>query len=64
MRLVALSQVAMASSYAVCRLHMRGRFGLAKSLQKVATRLKRNVGTNVAAVQGEALRKDKAGSCF
>ncbi|XP_029313581.1 poly(A) RNA polymerase, mitochondrial isoform X2 [Cottoperca gobio] len=38
----------MASSLAVCRLHMMGRGNLVKCLQKVDTFLIRNIGTNVA----------------
>ncbi|KAM9337725.1 poly(A) RNA polymerase, mitochondrial [Symphorus nematophorus] len=49
----------MASSIAVCRLHMRGRGSLVKSLQKVETFFHRNIGTKVVAAQGEALQKDE-----
>ncbi|XP_075899224.1 poly(A) RNA polymerase, mitochondrial [Nelusetta ayraudi] len=51
----------MASPYVACRLRLGRRFSLAKNLRKVETPLKRLVGTNVAAVQGEPLGKDKAG---
>ncbi|XP_044195536.1 poly(A) RNA polymerase, mitochondrial [Thunnus albacares] len=51
---------AMASSIAVCRLHMRGRGSLATCLQRVDTFLLRSIGTNVAAAQTEAPRKDEA----
>ncbi|XP_076617012.1 poly(A) RNA polymerase, mitochondrial [Chaetodon auriga] len=50
----------MASSIAVCRLHMRGRGSLGKCLQRVETFLHRNIGTNVVAAQGETHRKDEA----
>ncbi|XP_033494106.1 poly(A) RNA polymerase, mitochondrial [Epinephelus lanceolatus] len=50
---------AMASSLAVCRLHMRGRGSLAKCLRKVDTFLHRSIGTNVVAAEGETLRKDE-----
>ncbi|XP_070842598.1 poly(A) RNA polymerase, mitochondrial [Chaetodon trifascialis] len=50
----------MASSIAVCRLHMRGRGSLGKCLQRVETFLHRNIATNVVAAQGEAHRKDEA----
>lgn len=53
----------MASPYVACRLHLGRRFSLAKNLRKVEAPLKRLVGTNVAAVQGEPLGKDKAGVC-
>ncbi|KAM8731834.1 poly(A) RNA polymerase, mitochondrial [Acanthopagrus schlegelii] len=47
----------MASSLGVCRLHMRGRGGLVKSLRRVETFLHRNTGTVVAAADGDPLRK-------
>ncbi|XP_022609781.1 poly(A) RNA polymerase, mitochondrial [Seriola dumerili] len=50
----------MASSIAVCRLHMRGRGRLVKCLQKVDTFLHRSIGTNVVAAQSEATRKDES----
>lgn len=53
----------MASPYVACRLRLGRRFSLAKNLRKVETPLKRLVGTNVAAVHGEPLGKDKAGVC-
>ncbi|XP_073344599.1 poly(A) RNA polymerase, mitochondrial [Pagrus major] len=49
----------MASSLAVCRLHMRGRGSLVRSLRRVETFLHRNIGTNVAAAEGDALRKEE-----
>ncbi|KAM6971076.1 poly(A) RNA polymerase, mitochondrial isoform 2-T2 [Tautogolabrus adspersus] len=50
----------MASSFAVCRLHMTGRGSLVKCLKKVDTLLTRNIGTNAVVAQGEALQKDKS----
>ncbi|XP_044032638.1 poly(A) RNA polymerase, mitochondrial [Siniperca chuatsi] len=50
---------AMASAFAVCRLLMSGKGSLVKCLQKVDTFLHRNIGTNVIAAQGAALRKDE-----
>lgn len=58
MRLSASVLTAMASSFAVCRLHMRGRVGLVKSLQKADTFLPRSIGTDVAAAQAEAPPRD------
>ncbi|XP_040922330.1 poly(A) RNA polymerase, mitochondrial isoform X2 [Toxotes jaculatrix] len=49
----------MASSFAVCGLHLRGRGSLVKCLQKVETSLHRSIGTNVVAAQTEATRKDE-----
>ncbi|XP_070784370.1 poly(A) RNA polymerase, mitochondrial [Enoplosus armatus] len=60
MRLSASLGAAMASSFAVCRLQVRGRGRLVKCLQKVDTCLHRTIGTNVVAVPGPALRKDEA----
>ncbi|XP_067342375.1 poly(A) RNA polymerase, mitochondrial isoform X1 [Channa argus] len=48
----------MASSLAVCMLHMRVRGGLVKWLQNADTFLQRSIGTNVAA-QAEATRTDE-----
>ncbi|XP_038579830.1 poly(A) RNA polymerase, mitochondrial [Micropterus salmoides] len=59
MRPCASIGAAMASSFAVCRLHMRGRGILVKGLQKVDTCLHRNIGTNVVAAQSAALRKEE-----
>ncbi|XP_030254625.1 poly(A) RNA polymerase, mitochondrial [Sparus aurata] len=56
-RSVSLS-IAMASSLGVCRLHMRGRGGLVKSLRRVQTFVHRNTGTVVAAADGDPLRKE------
>ncbi|KAM6971075.1 poly(A) RNA polymerase, mitochondrial isoform 1-T1 [Tautogolabrus adspersus] len=44
---------AMASSFAVCRLHMTGRGSLVKCLKKVDTLLTRNIGTNAVVAQDE-----------
>ncbi|XP_054478870.1 poly(A) RNA polymerase, mitochondrial [Anoplopoma fimbria] len=43
----------MASSLAVCRLHMKGRGSLLKCLQKADTFFRRNIGTNAVAAQEE-----------
>lgn len=59
-RSVSLS-IAMASSLGVCRLHMRGRGGLVKSLRRVQTFIHRNTGTVVAAADGDPLRKEATG---
>ncbi|XP_034428464.1 poly(A) RNA polymerase, mitochondrial isoform X1 [Hippoglossus hippoglossus] len=48
----------MASSYAVCRLHMRGRGSLGKCLQRLDTFLHRSIGSDVVAAQAEAARRD------
>ncbi|KAM6908802.1 poly(A) RNA polymerase, mitochondrial isoform 1-T1 [Lycodopsis pacificus] len=53
MRLSASFGAAMASTLAVCRLHMKGRGSLSKCLQKVDTFLHRTIGTNVVAVKEE-----------
>ncbi|XP_022047896.2 poly(A) RNA polymerase, mitochondrial isoform X1 [Acanthochromis polyacanthus] len=58
MRLFASILTAMASSFAVCRLHMRGRVGLLKSLQKPDTFLQRSIGTDIVAAQAEAPPRD------
>nr|XP_046227473.1 poly(A) RNA polymerase, mitochondrial [Scatophagus argus] len=58
MRFSANIPTAMASSIAMCRLHMRGRNSLVKYLKKVDTFLHKNTLTS-AAVLGEALRKDE-----
>ncbi|GAA6219542.1 poly(A) RNA polymerase, mitochondrial [Lates japonicus] len=50
----------MASSFAVCRLHMRGRGSLVKCLQRLDTFLLRSIGTNVVAAQAEPTRKDES----
>ncbi|KAM7370170.1 hypothetical protein PAMP_011445 [Pampus punctatissimus] len=50
----------MAASFAVSRLHMRGRDSLVKCLQKVDTFLLRSIGTNVAAAQTETPQKNEA----
>ncbi|XP_036934803.1 poly(A) RNA polymerase, mitochondrial [Acanthopagrus latus] len=47
----------MASSLGVCRLHLRGRGGLVKSLRRVETFLHRNTGTVVTAADGDPPRK-------
>ncbi|KAI3355056.1 hypothetical protein L3Q82_017937 [Scortum barcoo] len=52
---------AMASSLAVCRLHMRGRGSLVKCLRRVDTFLHRHTGSNAVAAPGETLRKDESG---
>lgn len=62
MRLPVSLRAAMASSYAVCGLHIKGTAGLGKCLQKVDLLLNRNIGTSVVAARGEALRKDESGS--
>lgn len=54
------SLAAMASSFALRRLHMRGKGGLCKCLQKVDTFLHRTIGTNAVAA-GEAPVKDDTG---
>ena len=54
-------RAAMASSLAVCRLHMRVTGSLLKSLQKVDTFLHRSIRTNAVAAQGEAPQKDETG---
>lgn len=61
MRLSASFGAAMASSLAVCRLHMKGRGSLVKRLQRAQTFLHRNTGTKVVAAEGEALWKDRTG---
>ncbi|XP_019943413.2 poly(A) RNA polymerase, mitochondrial [Paralichthys olivaceus] len=48
----------MASSYAVCRLHMGGRGSLGKCLQRLDTCLHRSIGTNVVAAQADSTRRD------
>ncbi|XP_018553810.1 LOW QUALITY PROTEIN: poly(A) RNA polymerase, mitochondrial [Lates calcarifer] len=50
----------MASSFAVCRLHMRGRGSPVKCLQRLDTFLLRSIGTNVVAAQAEPTRKDES----
>ncbi|XP_008300829.1 poly(A) RNA polymerase, mitochondrial isoform X2 [Stegastes partitus] len=50
----------MASSIAVCRLHMTRRVRLVKSLQKVETFLQRSIGTDVVAAQPEAPTRDES----
>lgn len=60
MRIFNSLTAAMASSLAVCRLHMSGRGKLVKGLQKVDTFLQRSIGTNVAS-QAETPRKDETG---
>ena len=54
------SSAAMAASFALRRLHMRGRGGLCKCLQKVDRFPHRAIGTNVVAA-GEAAVKDDTG---
>ncbi|XP_047424847.1 poly(A) RNA polymerase, mitochondrial [Mugil cephalus] len=49
----------MASSFAVCRLHMRGRSSLVNCLQRVDTFHIRSIGTDVVATQAEATRKNE-----
>lgn len=61
MRSLAPFQIAMASSLAMCRLHVRGRGSLVKCLQNADTFLHRSIGTNVVAAQAEATRKDETG---
>ncbi|XP_037312161.2 poly(A) RNA polymerase, mitochondrial isoform X2 [Pungitius pungitius] len=51
MRLTASFGAAMASSLAVCRLHMKGRGSLVKYLRKVDSYLHRTIGTNVFSAQ-------------
>ncbi|CAJ1081843.1 poly(A) RNA polymerase%2C mitochondrial [Xyrichtys novacula] len=50
---------AMASSIAVCGLHMTGGRSIINSTKWVKTLFRRDVGTNAAAAQGEALRKEE-----
>ncbi|XP_028288542.1 poly(A) RNA polymerase, mitochondrial isoform X1 [Parambassis ranga] len=50
----------MASSLAMCRLHMTGRSSFVKSLQKLDNFLHRCVGTDVAAAQTETARTDES----
>ncbi|XP_035509330.1 poly(A) RNA polymerase, mitochondrial [Morone saxatilis] len=59
MRLSVYLGAAMASPFAVCRLHMRVRAGLVKSLHKVDTSLRRNIVTNVVASSAETPQKDE-----
>ncbi|XP_041670674.1 poly(A) RNA polymerase, mitochondrial [Cheilinus undulatus] len=59
MRLIISSQAAMASSFAVCRLHMTGRGSLLKCLKRVDSLTKRNIVSNVVAAQGEAVHKEE-----
>nr|XP_020494246.2 poly(A) RNA polymerase, mitochondrial [Labrus bergylta] len=60
MRLTVSFGAEMASSIAVCRLHMTGRGSLVKCLKKVDTLLRRNIGTNAVVAQGEALCKEES----
>ncbi|KAM4606241.1 poly(A) RNA polymerase, mitochondrial [Polymixia lowei] len=59
MRSYASFKATMASSIGMCRLHMRGRGSLSKCFQTIDMCLQRNVGTNVAAAQSEALKKEE-----
>ncbi|XP_029935687.1 poly(A) RNA polymerase, mitochondrial [Myripristis murdjan] len=49
----------MASSFGVCRLHMRGWGSLAKSFPKTEACFQRKFGTNAAAAQAEVPRKEE-----
>ncbi|XP_013768241.1 poly(A) RNA polymerase, mitochondrial [Pundamilia nyererei] len=60
MRIYASFRKAMASSFAVCRLHMRGRASLAKCLQKTDAFLHRSIGTDVVIARAEATRSDES----
>nr|XP_040023082.1 poly(A) RNA polymerase, mitochondrial isoform X1 [Gasterosteus aculeatus aculeatus] len=53
MRLTRSFGTTMASSLAVCRLHMKGRGSLVKYLRKVDSYLHRTIGTNVVSAQEE-----------
>lgn len=55
-----LFQTAMASSLAMCRLHVMGRSSLVKCLQNAETFFHRSIGTNIAA-QVETSRKEDIG---
>ncbi|XP_071753043.1 poly(A) RNA polymerase, mitochondrial isoform X1 [Centroberyx gerrardi] len=59
MRPYATLRATMASSFGMCRLHMRGRGSLAKCFQKIDTCFQRKVGTNVVAAQVEAPRREE-----
>ncbi|XP_029004135.1 poly(A) RNA polymerase, mitochondrial [Betta splendens] len=59
MRSFCLFRIAMASSLAMCRLHVMGRSSLVKCLQNGDTFLHRCVGTNVVAAQVKASRKEE-----
>ncbi|XP_034562375.1 poly(A) RNA polymerase, mitochondrial [Notolabrus celidotus] len=59
MRISVSFGAAMASSIAVCRLHMTGRGNLIKYLKQVNTLVKRNVGTNAVATISETPRKEE-----
>lgn len=61
MRIYASFRKTMASSFAVCRLHMRGRASLAKCLQKTDAFLHRSIGTDVVIARAEATRSDESG---
>ncbi|XP_063340397.1 poly(A) RNA polymerase, mitochondrial [Pelmatolapia mariae] len=60
MRICASFRKTMASSFAVCRLHMRGRASLAKCLQKTDAFLHRSIGTDVVIARAEATRSDES----
>ncbi|KAL4000702.1 solute carrier family 15, member 5 [Sarotherodon galilaeus] len=60
MRICASFRKTMASSFAVCRLQMRGRASLAKCLQKTDAFLHRSIGTDVVVAQAEATRSDES----
>ncbi|XP_017290519.2 poly(A) RNA polymerase, mitochondrial isoform X2 [Kryptolebias marmoratus] len=60
MRTFALFLTTMASSFTVCRLHMRGRFSLVNCFHRLDTFLHRCVGTEAVVAQEEAARGDES----
>ncbi|XP_074549720.1 poly(A) RNA polymerase, mitochondrial [Halichoeres trimaculatus] len=58
MRVSVSFEAAMASSMAVCRLHLTGRRNLIKYLKQVNTLVRRSTGTNAVATKSDTLRKE------